>query len=1300
MTTPMMQQYREAKERHPGMLVFFRNGDFYELFEEDAEVGSRLLGITLTKRDHKTPMAGVPHHALERYLGKLMQAGHRVAICDQMEEAAQAKGIIRREVTRVVTPGTLTEDDLLDPRRSNHLVALFPEAGRANRIGLAWVELSTGQFLAADVAGPRLEDELSRLRPAECLVADNDTTGLAQRLRAAQPESTLTPRFDWTFDPASARAVLHHHFGITTLAGFGFDDDQPCVVAAGSLLLYLRETLKASLGHLTRLRPYRQERFLFLDEVTRRSLELTRGMREGGRDGSLLSVLDRTVTPMGTRLLQDWLTSPLAERGPIEGRLDAVGELVEDSDLRQDIRHLLHEVSDLQRLTARVSTGRASPRDLGAVARTLRQLPKFKAKVAARKTPLLRELDGRLELCPDLREALEGALVDDPPQNARDAGIIRRGYDAELDELHGLAHEGKDWMARFQAAEITRTGITSLKVGYNQNHGYFIEVTNTHAAKVPPEYRRRATLKNAERYVTPELTDYGDKVIGAQDKIGQREYDLFVALRERVAAQTQRLLAAGEVLSTLDVLAALAELAVSRQYCRPQIVDAAELHVADGRHPVLDQILPPGTFVPNDVSVGPEGGNLWLITGPNMAGKCIKGDSLLFTEQGVLPLESLKPAEAPVDQFVPLSCTVHGIAGAVRATHFFNGGISPTIRIQTRLRFALEGTPAHRIWVRHADGSEGWKSLRDVQEGDWVALERQIDLWGSAVRLRNEVRRGHGNEIRYLLPDTLNVDLAYLFGLLLGDGTLTQRRSVHLTTKDPQIADAFRRITWEQFGYRAGVTDGGVDNFITSTQIRAYLAENDLGFHDALHKHIPVCIRRAPRELVISFLQGLFDTDGTAERRYGNPSLSTSSERMAREVQLVLLNLGIIASIRLKRTKVHLNYIVAIDGEDAIRFHRLVGFRLLRKQERRELASSLRRPNKGGIPHRAPLLKEAQTRIVLKKDKQVALKRVKLVNSIFYVYIPKGRNLSYAKLGELLDYCHTNNVECCALEAIHSRRYFYDQVKSVAQGEAQVYDLSVPEGNAYVANGFVSHNSVFIRQAALLALMAQMGSYVPAREAKIGLVDRIFTRVGASDELSRAQSTFMVEMTEAANILNNATPRSLVILDEIGRGTSTYDGVSLAWAITEYLHDHVRCRALCATHYHEMAELAEKLPNLRNYNVLVHEGPDGIVFLHKIAPGSADKSYGIHVAQIAGIPQEVLARARQVLAELEARHVAVPEQPAAKGPRKPRLVEPSLFAHTEDPVLQAMRQADLSKMTAEEALVHLRRWQRELRSGF
>jgi DNA mismatch repair protein MutS len=821
MTTPMMQQYQEAKERHPGMLLLFHLGDFYELFGDDAQLAHKVLGITLTSRD-KTPMAGFPHHQLEAYLRKLLQAGHRVAICDQVEDPALAKGLVRREVTRVVTPGTVTEDSLLDPQQVNHLVALWADG---DQVGAAWVELSLGQFHAADLERDRLADELGRLTPSELIVPENDSGRFSEIIRAAAPERTLTTRPDWTFDRQSARAALFKHFGVATLGGFGFADEQPCLVAAGALLLYLQETLKADLVHLRRLHHYRAERYLFLDEVTRRSLELTRTLRDGGRDGSLLAAIDRTKTSMGARLLHDWLLQPLTERPAIDARLDAVGEMVDEHRLREELREALNDTFDLQRLTSRISTGRATPRDLAAVAKTLRVLPKLKAKLSARRSALLAELESRIELCSDLREALEGALVDEPPLVAKEGGVIRRGYHAELDELHQIAHGGKEWIANFQAEETRRTGIPSLKVGFNKVFGYYIEITHTHRDKVPADYQRRQTVKNAERYITAELKEYEEKVLGAEEKINQLEYELFVALRERLAEQTSRLLQTADVLAVVDVLAALAELAAARHYCRPELTDEPILDIRDGRHPVLDQTLPPGTFVPNDAALDPDG-RVWVITGPNMSGK-----------------------------------------------------------------------------------------------------------------------------------------------------------------------------------------------------------------------------------------------------------------------------------------------------------------------------------------------------------------------------------------------------------------------------------------------------SVFIRQCALLTLLAQMGSFVPARQARIGIADRIFTRVGAGDELSRGQSTFMVEMTEAANILNNASDRSLVILDEIGRGTSTYDGVSLAWAIAEYLHDTVGCRALFATHYHELAQLADTLPALRNYNVLVKEGGDEILFLHKIAAGSANKSYGIHVAQLAGVPRPVLERAREVLGELESRHVQTKRRSDGAGRRRRAPTpQPTLFA--------------------------------------
>jgi DNA mismatch repair protein MutS len=839
----MMQQYHDAKAQHPGMLVLFRNGDFYELFEEDAELGSRVLGIQLTKRDGSIPMAGVPVHKLEHYLAILIRSGHRVAVCEQMEEPDPKKKIIHREVNRIVTPGTVTDDTILDPRTPNHLVAVVPGSG--NTFGLAWIDLSVGSFTASDVPSARLNDELGRLAAAEIIFPEFAAITIT-RDGSNQLPRTQTARPDWAFDKAIALAALKTQFQVGTMTGFGFEDSQPCITAAGAVILYLQETLKASLAHIRRLKQHRPETLLTLDEVTRRSLELTHTLRDGQRDGSLLSVLDRTVTPMGARMLHDGILAPLTDIAAITARLDAVEELLNDHKLRGQLRELLNACSDIQRLTTRVSTARANPKELAAIARTLRKLPAVKAKLAGRKSNLLQELEGRLELCSDIRELLDKSLNDDPPYLAKDGGVIKAGYNPELDELRTLTSEGKNWIARYQAQEVTRTGIASLKVGYNQVAGYYIEITNANASKVPSDYIRKGTLKNAERYITSVLKEYEEKVLSAEDKTKALELQLFLQIRDQVAAQTPRLLNAADVLAAVDFLAALAELAALRNYVRPQLVEEPTLDIKDGRHPVLDQILPPGTFVPNDVAFGGESGCFWLITGPNMAGK-----------------------------------------------------------------------------------------------------------------------------------------------------------------------------------------------------------------------------------------------------------------------------------------------------------------------------------------------------------------------------------------------------------------------------------------------------STFIRQIALLTLMAHVGSFIPAKSARVGITDRIFTRVGASDELSRGQSTFMVEMTEAANILNNATPRSLVILDEIGRGTSTYDGVSLAWAITEYLHDTVGCRSLFATHYHELAQLASALPKLRNYNVQVRELDNEVIFLHKIAPGNADKSYGIHVARLAGVPEAVLKRATSVLETLESRHelpVTAPTRtqdgkpivPPPEGPPRrkhklrPQITGPTLFEESED----------------------------------
>jgi DNA mismatch repair protein MutS len=859
--TPMMQQYRELKARDPDALLLFRMGDFYEMFGEDAERAAPLLGLTLTSRDKGTdalPMAGFPHPALDAYLAKIIQAGLRAAVCEQVEDPREAKGLVKRDVVRIVTPGTLTDDDLLDPRTANYLAAAVEVGGK---LGLAWVELSTGRFSLTGLMRTELGDEIARLNPAETLISELSADTPWARVLRGQSGMSITVRPSWDFQPEQARKTLYEQFRTTTLAGFGIDDRCPEVQAAGALVAYLRETQKSSLGHITRLSPYHRADTLALDEMTRRSLELVRTLREAKREGSLLSVIDCTATPMGARQLTEWLTAPLTSNQLITERLDAVDELFSHAALRGDIRDLLGQSYDLERLAARVGTGRATPRDLVALAKTLAILPKIKARLTARVSQRLNQLEAALELCPEVRAEIEAALVDDPPLAIKEGGLIREGYHPGLDGLRADATGGKSWIARFQAEQVRRTGIQSLKVGYNKVFGYYIEITHAQAqargANIPSDYIRKQTIKNAERYITPELKEHEERVLRAEDRARELEYELFTTLRDRVSAEAPRLIQAGAVLAQLDVLAALAELAARHGYCRPEIVAEPIFDVEAGRHPVLDALLPPGHFVPNNVQLGEDNGSILLITGPNMAGK-----------------------------------------------------------------------------------------------------------------------------------------------------------------------------------------------------------------------------------------------------------------------------------------------------------------------------------------------------------------------------------------------------------------------------------------------------STYIRQVALIAILAHLGSFVPAKRARIGVVDRLFARVGATDDLSRSQSTFMVEMTETANILHNATPRSLVILDEIGRGTSTFDGISLAWAVTEHIHDTVGCRTLFATHYHELVELEKTKPRLRNANVAVREADGEIVFLYQIVPGGADQSYGIHVARLAGVPGAVLDRAHEILKFLEKQHgpdPGLPEGPIKRKVKTGRALTGSLFAALPDPLVSELRELDPQEITPEQAVNLLRR---------
>jgi DNA mismatch repair protein MutS len=834
----MMQQFEAAKARCPGALVLFRMGDFYELFGDDAREAADLLDLTLTSRDkgpEALPMAGFPHHQLDVHLVKIVAAGRRVAICEQIDDPKTTKGLLRREVTRIVTPGIASDESLLDPLRPNHLLAMLPRAeGRddALLVGLAWVDVAAGRFEAATVPRDDAADHLLRLDPSEVLCAEKDRDSVMAIVRSAGAQRPITCRPDWWFDEATALAAVDRALGGQRLEGLGFDlpADLPGIAAAGGIVAYLEENEPAALRRIDSLAAWRPGTRMEIDEATRRSLELVRATNAAGavrRSGSLAGVLDRTKSPMGARLVVEWLSAPLIDRQRIDERLDAVALLVADQGLAARLAESLTGIGDIERLVSRVISGRAGPRDIERIGRATAILPAVIASLS-RTTGLLATLRDHLDPCADIASRVGRTLREGCPVFARDGGFIRPGFDAAYDELVELASGGKQWITQYQSREIERTGIASLKVGFNRVFGFFLEVSRTHAAKVPAEYVRKQTVKNAERYTTPELDERQRQVLGAEEESLRRELQLLEELRLFVADQRQRLDRATEILATLDVLVSLAEVARSRKWVRPEITDDGALLIEQGRHPVLEELLPAGSLVANDLAIA-----------------------------------SREPA------------------------------------------------------ARHR-------------------------------------------------PDV-------------------------------------------------------------------------------------------PALLVVTG------------------------------------------------------------------------------------------PNMGG-------------------------------------------------------------------------------------------------------------KSTYIRQAALVAVMAQAGSFVPASRARVGIVDRLFARIGAGDDLATGASTFLVEMSQTARILNRATQRSLVILDEVGRGTSTFDGLAIAQAVVEHLQGRVGCRTLFATHYLQLAELA-RLPGVGNVQVLVQQHRDQLVFLHQVAPGAADKSWGVHVARLAGVPTAVIERARDLLLGFESAG-ATAAKPRA---RKQAAEQPTLF---------------------------------------
>lgn len=804
-----MRQYIEAKKGLPEhTILLFRMGDFYELFFEDAKIAAPVMDIVLTARAG-VPMCGVPHHALKSYVTKILDGGYKVAIAEQLEDPKLAKGLVKRDVTQIITPGTCLDDTMLHSGQSNFIVAVHMNK---TIFGLAVMDLSTGDFRVTEVKGqPAFETEIHRLQPSECLVSTSMHEQWGKDGFPDVPEHLAwTTVDDWTFDFEMARDNLCRHFGVASLDGFGCRGMTAAVSAAGALMNYVQNNLRRDITHVTSLQNYNTDDCMTVDRISQRNLELVEPIFADGRGNTLISILDNTITPMGARLLREWVLRPLRSKGMIEERLDAVEEYVRNPMVLQETRELLTRVRDLERVIARLNLGTANARDLQVLARGLEEIPGIRSIVATMETGLFEDIKANLVDVPDITELIDRAIVDEPPIAIKEGGIIKEGYNSDLDVLRSASTEGKNWIAEYQAKEIERTGIKNIKVRYTKVFGYFIEVTNAFLDRIPEDYIRKQTLVGAERFITPALKEIEDKVIGSDEKSMALEYEIFQELRTSICAKTVAVQNDARAIARLDCICSLAEAAIRQNYTKPVITEEPVLEIKDGRHPVLEARMLGETFVPNDVSLDTRDAQIAIITGPNMAGK-----------------------------------------------------------------------------------------------------------------------------------------------------------------------------------------------------------------------------------------------------------------------------------------------------------------------------------------------------------------------------------------------------------------------------------------------------STYIRQVALITLMAQMGSFIPASSGTIGIADRIFTRVGAADDLSRGQSTFMVEMVETANILNHATPSSLIVLDEIGRGTSTFDGLSLAWAVAEYLHDNanVKARTLFATHYHELTDLALTKKGVKNYNVLVTEQGEQITFTRKIVEGCADKSYGIHVARLAGLPKAVINRAKVVLNNLESEELSEEGKP-------------------------------------------------------
>ncbi len=861
-----MAQYGRIKAAHPDTILLFRMGDFFETFEEDARIASKVLGITLTKRANgaagDVPLAGFPHHAIDSYLPKLVRAGYRVAVCEQIENPKFAKGIVKREVIEVVTPGVAFSDKLLDHKKNNYLMSVCIKEDTA---GISFSDISTGEFYAFEVPAAQLNQQIETISPAEVIVQKRDKDSLAPVISKVNPSIRVTKLDDWIFNFDYAKELLVSQFKTVNLKGFGVDNLIPGIIASGAVLNYLQETQKENLSHLNKVSAYNPSDYMALDYSTKRNLEITFSMHDFGREGSLISILDKTETAMGGRLLKKWITAPLRKLKPILKRLESVENLYENKNLRKNLINELKEIGDLERLISKVCTGRANPREIIALKTSMQKIPQLKKLLSEASADTLTKIGGDLLPVDKIVSLILNSVVDNPPLSLVDGGVIKNGYSPELDELRDISIHGKDWIANLQKIERERTGISSLKVSFNKVFGYYIEISHANKDKIPEDYIRKQTLVNSERFITPDLKAYEEKILNAEEKIYELESQLFNEVRLMIASEAESIQKDAGLVGMIDCFLSFAECAEEYNYSKPELDEGTSIEITEGRHPVVERILPPGEkFTPNSCRLDNGDQQIIILTGPNMAGK-----------------------------------------------------------------------------------------------------------------------------------------------------------------------------------------------------------------------------------------------------------------------------------------------------------------------------------------------------------------------------------------------------------------------------------------------------SVYLRQMGLIVLLAQIGSFVPAKSAKIGIVDRIFTRVGASDNISAGESTFLVEMQEAANILNNSTSQSLILLDEIGRGTSTFDGISIAWAITEYLHENseVASKTLFATHYHELNEMTELFPRIKNYKVEVREYEDKVIFLHRVNPGRADHSYGIQVAQMAGLPVFVTNRAKEVLQNLESKELTPYEVKKERLKKLHRDDENqfSLFEIKDDKIRGEIEDIELNNLTPLEALNKLSELQKKIR---